>query len=128
MADDRQLRQKIEELFGEEKKRDGGAEEVLFTERSELQDLTNDDVEEVADYLKHQYAKKEQKEAALPKQRWIWKFYGVWWFRVILFLVEFLVLMLSLYFLVPLSINTSVTLIQAFSGATLLTILRQWMK
>jgi hypothetical protein len=131
MVDDRQLKQKMEELFGESKETFEAKEdfdEVLFTERSELQDLNDQDVEEVAEYLKEQYAKKEAKQAKLPKQRWIWKFYGVWWFKIILFFVEFLALMLSLYFFVPLSINTSVTIIQALSGTTLLTILRQWMK
>jgi hypothetical protein len=127
MADDRQIRKKIEELFGESNKT-FERESLNPTERSELQDLENQDVQEVAEYLKHQFTKEEKKQASLPKRRWKWNFYGFWWFKVILFVLEFFVLTLSIYFLVPLSINNTVTLIQAFSSATLLTILRQWTK
>jgi ABC-type multidrug transport system fused ATPase/permease subunit len=128
MTDDRKIRQKIEELFGDSNKSHEDMEEILFTERSELEDLSNEDVQEVAEYLKHRYSKQEEREANKPKQRWKWKFYGLWWFKIILFVFEFLILTASLYFLIPLSINTSITIIQAFSSAAFLTILRQWKK
>jgi uncharacterized membrane protein len=128
MPDERQINKKLEELLRDSEESNKDMEEVLFTERSELKDMDDQEVKEVKDALEKMFKRKEAIEDQKPKPIWKWKFYGVWLAQALLFLIEFLFLVLSIYFLVPLSINTSMTFIQAFSSGVLLTILRQWKK
>jgi len=128
MPDERQINKKLEDLLNDSEGANKDMEEVLFTERSELEDMTDKETDEVKNAIKDMLGRREAIEEAKPQPKWKWKFYGLWWFRIILFAMEFLFLASAIYFLVPFSINTSVTIIQALSSATLLTILRQWTK
>ena len=128
MPDERQINQKIEELFSENENANKDMEEVLLTERSEMVDLSPEEVAEVKDAVKDMLGKKEAREALKPKPKWTWKFYGFYLFKALIFLAEYAFIALSIYFLLPLAINTVVTLIQAVSITTLLTIYRQWIK
>ena len=84
------------------------------------------DPEEQAEVKEHLAKLMEKKEAKKPKWKWLWSFKGVFLFRTLLYVVEFLILITMMFFLLPLSINTTVTVTQVVSGAILLTFLRQW--
>lgn len=125
MADDRQLRKKIEELFTES---DAVNANAINTERSELLGLTEDDVREVAQVLKHNIDKKEKLKAKQPKIRWKWNFYGLQLAKLLWYLSKLSVVGGCIFFLLPIAINTNVSAGQAISIVTLLAVLKSWMK
>jgi hypothetical protein len=88
-----------------------------------LRNMDPEEEAEVRDFLAGMMGKKEAKK---PKFKWLWSFKGAILFKAILFVVEFLILNAVLFFLLPISINTTVTMTQIFCGSVLLTFLRQW--
>lgn len=88
-----------------------------------LMDMEPDEQAEVKEHLAKLMGRKESRK---PKRNWKWSFYGKYIFKALLFLVEFAILTGVLYFFIPLSINTSVTILQALSGSILMTFVRQW--
>ena len=128
MPDDRQIQEKLDELYAESQEQHGDYDEVLFGGRSELQDLSPQEEAEVRNFLFNKFQKEEEKKAKGPQLKWTWDFYGFYLFKFLRFMVEFAIIVGAVYLLGPVSINTSITFIQAVCITTLMALIRQWMK
>lgn len=128
MPDQRQINKKLEELFSDNKKGLGDMEEILFTDKSELQDMTAQERAEVEQAVRNMLGKKEAIDSVKPKKVWRWNFYGLHAFRIIKYLLELCIIITLVWLLLPIAINTEVTIIQASSISVLLAVISKWMK
>jgi hypothetical protein len=126
--DDRQVNKKIDQLFADSNKGYEDVDEVFVDNKSEVIDISPEERAEVERAVRAMFSNREKKEALKPRARWTWKFYGLYLASFLVKVAEMLLIALSLYVLIPTSINIDVSIIQALSMAALLTILRKWAK
>jgi hypothetical protein len=123
MSKESKIQKKLNSLFESNKKKTE-FEEQFFTPETKMQmeDLSPEEKKEVEEFVRQLESHKQY----APEKRWRWKFTGRILFKIILFLVEFAVLTFSIFILLPIAINTSITILQSFGIASLLTILKKW--
>jgi hypothetical protein len=124
-TDARKINKKIEELWKESEK---GNPQSFNTERSYLDEFTPQEIAELETALGGIFQRKDEEEAKQPKKRWTWKFYGLYLFKFAIWLTEILIVSCITCFLLPIAINTNVTIFQSLSLITLLAVIKKWMK
>ena len=126
MFEDNALTEKINRLFSETHENDDAIKEQLFPSgKMELEDMSEEEQEEVRDYLQ----KLEDRLPPKIKRKWHWKLGGRLIVKALLFCLEFVVLSATFYFLLPIAINiTGMTITKALVMAAFCNIIKAWWK
>lgn len=122
-----EIADKINELFKDSKEDEKRLEDcgiVDPTSKFEFEDLSLRDKKEVETYLKKLHAQLPKK----PRQFWKWSFTGRLILKIAIYFIEFFILFLLFYFVLPYAINTSVELVQASCLCVICSYLRYWFK
>jgi hypothetical protein len=116
-----ELREKLNGLFSdsEESYKDARLNQ---TERSELVDLSEEEIKEVAEYVQ----KIENKKSPKKRYKFTFSFVGKILFNFILILLEILIVSVVLFLFFPNSINKDVTYLDWLSITIILAVLKQW--
>jgi len=113
-----ELTRKIKDLYRDAEKEDQHFEpESKFT----MEDITPEEREEIEQYYKEKNAHKP-----VIRKRWKWSFVGLMLVKFIIFLFFFVVLTGIFWFMVPFSINTSVTIFQALALTVSVMFIKFW--
>lgn len=118
-----ELQQKLNNLFSESDQRYSN-ENLAYTDRSELVDLSEEEIREVAEYVK----RTEDKKALKKRAKFTFSYFGKILFNFLIILLEIIIVSLVLYILVPFAINKEVTLLNCFSSTIILAVINKWIK
>lgn len=118
-----ELKEKLNSLF-EESDKTFKDPSYTDTERSEILDLTEEEILEVAEYVKR------HEESKPPKKRpkFTFSFFGKILFNLLLVLAEILIVTFLLWVLIPFGINKEVTIINCWSITLIIAILKKWIQ
>lgn len=118
-----ELKEKLSNLFAdsyETYKQD----DISTTERSEIVDLSEDEIKEVAEYVK----RIEEKKSPKKRIHFTFSFFGKILFNFLIIILEILIVSFTIWFLFPISINKDITYLDWLSITIIIAVLKTWIQ
>jgi hypothetical protein len=116
------LNEKLNELFGDAKKEDDLFKKTMAESSLNMEDFTPEERKEVEDAVRDMQERRPKE----PETKFKWTFSGRLLFKILMFLIEYLLLVAVIMVVIPLSIDVSFSIIEAFIAGGVLTFFRFW--
>ncbi len=126
MSKESEIKEKLNNLFKEQKKVENDFEEIYTSPQSKLalEDFSEQEKKEVEEAVRDMY----DRAPARPNQQWKWSFTGRLLIKVLFYVLEFIIWLFLLKFILPIAINTDITIAQSLCGTLILSYFRFWWK